>query len=201
MEEQNVSTGVFDVGAWVGRRQAFSVVARRCSAAEVEILNEIRENKLYRAVEDNWEDFCTNRLGVTRSYADRQIREYKELGAAYVKLNCYTKIKPAEYRQIAAAVTEDGLSYGGETIPLEPENTAKLLEAVDALRRDAVPASEPVDPVAATLAKAEKAISSAIAGFQSLQQMSLDDDRKLQLLSALEFGFTQLEQLRTNAWL
>jgi len=87
----------------VGRRQAFALVAGRCSAADAEILFEIREKKLFRAMEATWEDFCSKRIGVTRSYVDRIIRQYRELGAAFCKLNSFARIKAAEYRVIVGA--------------------------------------------------------------------------------------------------
>src|SRR5579864_9275746 len=71
--EQQITTidEAFDVGTWVGRKQAFALVAGRCSAADAEILFEIREKKLFRTMEQTWEDFCVKRLGFSRSYADR----------------------------------------------------------------------------------------------------------------------------------
>ena len=79
---------------------------------------------------------------MTRSYVDRIIRQFKELGPTYCKLRAFTRIKPAEYRLIAASVTEDGLSYGGKVIALEPENAPRLAEAVEALRCDYDPETE-----------------------------------------------------------
>jgi hypothetical protein len=137
----------FDVGTWVGRRQAFALIAGRCSAADAEILFEIREKKLFRKMEQTWEDFCSKRLGLTRSYVDRVIRQSKELGPNYSKLNSFTRITPAEYlRQIAPAVTDDGLCYEGEVIALEPENAPKLAAAVEALRHDSKPEPKPPMP-------------------------------------------------------
>ena len=127
MEQQSTTIDeAFDVGIWVGRKQAFALVAGRCLAADAEILFEIREKKLFRTMEKTWEDFCVKRLGFGRSYADRIIRQFKELGPNFSKLSCFMRIKPAEYRLIVGAVTEDGLSYGGEVIALESENGPKL---------------------------------------------------------------------------
>ena len=47
MEQKGAIDDAFDVGAWVGRRQAFALVAGRCSAADAEILFEIREKNLF----------------------------------------------------------------------------------------------------------------------------------------------------------
>ena len=49
MEQQSTTIDeAFDVGIWVGRKQAFALVAGRCLAADAEILFEIREKKLFR---------------------------------------------------------------------------------------------------------------------------------------------------------
>jgi hypothetical protein len=159
MEPSTTIDEAFDVGTWVGRRQAFALVAGRCSAADAEILFEIREKKLFRTVEPTWEEFCVDRI----------IRQYNELGPNFSKLACFTRIKPAEYRLIAGAVTEDGLAYGGEVIALESGNAPKLAEAVEALRRDCMSETAPADPAEQAFARAEKAMQSAIAEFQRLQ--------------------------------
>jgi hypothetical protein len=199
MEQTSTIDEAFDVGTWVGRKQAFALVAGRCSAADAEILFEIRERKLFRTIEQTWEEFCAKRLGMTRGYVDRIIRQFKELGPNFSKLSCFTRIKPAEYRLIAGAITEDGLAYGGEVIALEPENAPKLAEAVEALRRDCTPETAPVDPAEQAFAKAGKAMQTAIAEFQRLQAMNLDIHGKSSLLAALENGCRQLDLIHMSA--
>jgi hypothetical protein len=170
----------------MGRRQAFALVAGRCLSADAEILSEIREKKLFRTIEQTWEDFCAKRLGMNRSYVDRVIRQFKEFGPNFSKLSCFTRIKPAEYRMIAAAVTDDGLAYGGEVIALESENAPKLAEAVEALRRDSIPETDQLDPAEQAFTKAEKAMKSAVSEFERLQAMQLDMEGRTKLMSALE---------------
>ncbi|MGP8246240.1 MAG: hypothetical protein ACLQVN_17190 [Bryobacteraceae bacterium] len=186
----------FDVGTWVGRRQTFALLAGRCSAADVEILFEIRERKLFRTMDPTWEDFCARRLGMTRGYVDRLIRQLNELGPNFCKLSSLTRIKPAEYRLIAGAVADEGLSYGGEVIALEPENAPKLAEAVEALRRDSVEQEDPDNLARQALAKAERAMNSAVAEFHRLQAMELDDAVRMELLIAVEACRDQLELIR-----
>jgi hypothetical protein len=199
MEQNSAIDDAFDVGAWVGRRQAFALVAGRCSAADAEILFEVREKKLFRTIEPTWGEFCVKRLGMMRSYVDRVIRQFKELGPNYCKLTSFVRIKPAEYRLIAAAVTEDGLCYDGEVIALEPENAPKLAQAVEALRRDATPETSPVDPSEQAFAKAEKAMKSALAEFERLHAMQLDYEGKSKLLIALESGQKGLALIHMSA--
>jgi hypothetical protein len=199
MEQKSTIDDAFDVGAWVGRRQAFALVAGRSSAADAEILFEIREKKLFRTIEPTWEEFCLKRLGMTRSYVDRIIRQFKELGPNYCKLSSFTRIKPAEYRLMSAAVSDDGLAYGGEVIALEPENAPRLAEAVQVLRRDSTPEVEPADPAEQAFAKAERAMKSALAEFQRLHAMNLGGDGRAKLLIALESGRHRLDVIRVAA--
>jgi hypothetical protein len=133
---------------------------------------------------------------MTRSYVDRIIRQFKELGANYCKLSSFTRIKPAEYRLIAASVTDEGLAYGGEVIALEPENAPKLAEAVETLRRDCTPEADPVDPAEQALAKALRAMNSAFVEFQRLHAMKLDGDGRTKLRLALESGRHRLDLIR-----
>jgi hypothetical protein len=198
MEQKSTIDDAFDIGTWVGRKQAFALVAGRCSAADAEILFEIREKKLFRAIEHTWEDFCVKRLGMTRSYVDRAIRQFKELGPNFRKLSCFLPIKPAEYRLIAAAVTADGLSYAGEVIALEPENAPKLAEAVEALRREYTPETDPADPAEEAFAKAGKAIKSAVVEFRRLQAMKLNAEGRSKLLIALDSCRDQMNLLRLS---
>ena len=56
---------------WLGRRDAFSLMAGRCSAADVECIKRIRDNKLYLAVARDWEEFCEKELHMSKSNANR----------------------------------------------------------------------------------------------------------------------------------
>jgi hypothetical protein len=150
-------------------------------------------------MESSWEDFCANRLGFSRGYVDRVIRQFQQLGPNFSKLSCFTRIKPAEYRLIAGAVSDEGLAYGGEVIALEPENAPKLAEAVDALCHNAACQTNPIDPAEQALAKAAKAMQSAIAEFQRLQAMELDEEGRLKLLIAIESCQDQLQAIHQSA--
>ena len=91
---------VFDVGTWVGRKQAFALVAGRCSAADAEILFEIREKKLFRTIEPTWEDFCLKRLGMTRSYVDRVMRQ-RSMPSFHQNLTTTSRLQPTTSRNLA----------------------------------------------------------------------------------------------------
>ena len=124
----------FDLGTWLGRRQAFGAVAGRCSAAEAECLRRIRDDKLYAGRAANWGDFCLKFLAMTRQNADRIIRLLEEFGPAYFQLSQLTRISAQTYRQLAPAISDEGLRVHGDLIALEPSNSEKLAAAVAQLR-------------------------------------------------------------------
>ena len=198
MDELKIDNPSFDLGTWLGRIQAFRLVASRCSVADIECLAEIYDKKLYRILDMTWERFSVEYLGITSRWAETLIRRLKQLGPGFFKLNNFTRIKPADYLLISGAVTEQGLAYGGEIIPLEAEHAAELALAVEALRRDNAPEPPPVDPSRQALARAEKCLQTALAQLERLQAMSLDEDGRLRLLLTVEAGRDHLDRIRLS---
>jgi len=174
MEDTNNTEEMFDLGAWLGRKQAFTLIAGRCSAATVVCLRKIREGKRYRALNLTWDEFCRERAGVSRAWADKVIQQLEQLGPLYFELSSVTRITPAQFRQIADAVTEDGLSYAGEPIEIIPENAPMLAQAIEILT--STPDSDEFAPETPeqTFARAERSLRSALAGLERLAAMPLD---------------------------
>ena len=133
----------FELGEWLGRRQAFGTIAGRCSAAEAECLRRIRAGKLYLGRSANWSDFCITHLGMTKQNADRIIRLLEEFGPAYFQLSQLVRISTQTYRQIAPSVSEGGLRVNGDIIALDPSNSEKLAAAVAELRVPKKPEAAP----------------------------------------------------------
>ena len=129
---------VYQLGAWMGRKQAFASLAGRCSAADAECLRQIREDKRYRALNLNWEQFCKQYVGVSYMTVDRIIRRLEEFGPAYFLLTQATRITDNEYRRIHASVQGQNLLCAGEEIPITAENAPKLAAAVQALKQQAL---------------------------------------------------------------
>jgi hypothetical protein len=125
-----------EMGNWIGKAQAFSMVAEGCSAAGAACLKRLRESHAYESVGLTWEKFCAELLGMNRSTADRHIQHLEEFGEPFFQLARITPVSPESYRQIAPAVTEQGLEFGDEVIPITAENAARIRRAVDILRRD-----------------------------------------------------------------
>lgn len=129
------SSGEFDLGAWLGRSQAFGMMAGRASAADAECLRYIRDQKLYKCKTPSWREFCARYLGACRAHVDRIIQHLEEFGPEFFQLTQLTRISPETYRAIAPQVTKDGLRLGDEVIALSPENNTRLSAAVAKLRK------------------------------------------------------------------
>jgi len=147
IEIQTRLDDALDSGAWIGRRQAFATIAGACSAADAESLRQIRRGKKYRACNMNWEEFCAQRLGLSRATADRIILQLEEFGPQFFTLAQITGISPVEYRRLAPQVGASDLLHSGESIAITPENAPRLIEAMKEMRGPALPA-EPGDPLA-----------------------------------------------------
>ena len=181
--EENQTQDVFDLGAWLGRKQAFTLLAGRCSAATVVCLRKIREGKRYRALGLTWEEFCRQRAGVSRAWADKVIQQLEQLGPAYFERSSVTRITPDQFRQIADAVTDEGLSYAGNAIEIIPENAPMLAQAIEILTSAPTVDEFLPEPPDRTLARAERSMRSALANLERLAAMRLDtaDQEKLSI--------------------
>ncbi|MBS1859032.1 MAG: hypothetical protein JST11_26905 [Acidobacteria bacterium] len=136
----------FDLGTWLGRRQAFSLMAGRASAADVECLRAIRDERLYKAKAERWSDFCAQYVGASKTQVDRLIRYLEDFGAKYFELTNVTRISPETYKLIAPHVSAEGIQLDGKTIAIEQENGAEVAAAVAELRRRAEPSRPPCLP-------------------------------------------------------
>jgi hypothetical protein len=122
------------LGTWLGRRQAFGMIANRCTAADAECLKAMRDTGEYKTLGLTWEDFCEQKAGLSRRHADRLINHLEEFGSNYFRLSELMEISHATYRLIAGAVSEDGIEYGGEKIPMTRVNRKRVMAAVEAMR-------------------------------------------------------------------
>src|ERR1700730_7559090 len=127
----------FELGQWLGRKQAFGLIAGKTAAADVECLRRIRDGNLFRAKGVDWSEFCQKYAGVTSSYANRLIRQFEEFGPNYFDLSKIVRISAESCRKIWTAVGDAGIDFGGEKIAISPENSDKIAEAVTALREQA----------------------------------------------------------------
>lgn len=145
MDEQTSASpaddaAAFELGEMLGRRQAFSAVAGRCSAADAECLRRMRDRKMFLKRAATWDEFCPRYLGLSGRHANRIIHHLEEFGPSYFELVQLTRITPEQFRAIAPAVRERHIHAYGEAIALIPENSEKIAAVVADLRREAAPA-------------------------------------------------------------
>jgi hypothetical protein len=122
-----------DLGRALGQRRAFAAVGGRCSAAHAQLLQRIRDEKLYLPVAASWREFCGAYLAISRRHADYLISLLKRFGPIYFELSQLIGLSVKQYLAIEPAVREDSLIVDGTAISVIPENTPKILEAVDRL--------------------------------------------------------------------
>jgi hypothetical protein len=87
----------------------------------------------------NWEEFCRQRAGISKSLADQMVRQLDEFGPAYFHLAAITRITPENFRLIAPSVTEQGVQHGSELVVFSAENATRLASAIEELRARGIP--------------------------------------------------------------
>jgi hypothetical protein len=170
----NENTDHQALGTWLGRRQAYSVIAGTCSAADAKCLHEMRESKAYRTSGLTWDDFCKQHVGMHRSKVDQLIRYFSEFGPTYFTLHQLTGVTADEYRAIHGAIEDGSLRWRDATIPIQAEHAPRLLEAV----RELAPPPSPRGPKppqgaeegASPYRVAEEALVGAHAAIKRLRQ-------------------------------
>ena len=131
-----------EAGVTLGQSRAFGLVAGRCSAAQAEGLQRLRDEKKYLKIAPTWRDFCRRYLNISGTQADRVIHLWQEFGAGYFEIAQLTRISPETYRAIQPSLRDGAIHLNGEAIALDPENAHKVAAAVAELRRG-LPAPEP----------------------------------------------------------
>src|SRR6266851_5211095 len=133
------SETLLNLGMWLGRHQAFGLIANQCSAGDAECLKILRENEEYKKLGLTWEEFCITHAGVGRAYADRLIQYLEEFGTNYFRMAELMQISAETYRLVADSVGDAGMEVNGETIPINRQNRRKILAAVRAARTNTQP--------------------------------------------------------------
>jgi len=129
----------FKLGQWVGRREAFGLIAGRCSAAEIEAIRQIRDENLYRDLHCNWDECCTRYLHASRRSVDRELGYLHKYGPAFFTVRQLTHITVKEYESIAGHITEHGVNLDGSLVAVHVDNSDQLAAAVEELLKRAEP--------------------------------------------------------------
>ncbi len=125
-----------ELGAWLGRGQAFGMVANQCSAAHAECLRSIRESGSYKLLGLTWEEFCPTYAGLTRPRVDVLIQNLEEFGATYFRLSEIVRISPETYRRMVPKIEGEQIDIGGEMVSIVPENSVRIRQAVHRMRAE-----------------------------------------------------------------
>ena len=121
-------------GAWVGRQQAFALVANKCSAAQAQALKEIKQSRVFEKLGITWTEFCQTYVGLCREKADARIRQFDEFGEAYFRLSEIARISPEAFRELKPKVEGDIVSLCDQDIPLTLANASKIRAVIRKLR-------------------------------------------------------------------
>lgn len=183
-------TDEMNLGRLLGQREAFQIVAARCSAADANLMREIRDGKLYEGHAEDWGDFCARYLHTSRENANRIIRLLDEFGPQYFEVAQLARISPATYRAIAPAIQNHAIEHNGESIMLVPENAEKVATAVAEMRKAVRPAAEPApDPLLA----AERRADDLVAELAAMAERPADTLRLQATLGALITRLKRIE--------
>jgi hypothetical protein len=136
----------FDLGALVGRGQAFGLIASHALADQAAILKQVHDSRSFESLGLSWNEFCERHAGVSPSYAFKLIQRLNEFGVEYFKLARIVRISTEDYRLLAPAVSDDGIEIDGEVVPLLPENAPRIRQAVRNLREQLRAARKPPVP-------------------------------------------------------
>lgn len=129
------------VERWLGRREAFGLVAGRCSAADVECLRQIRDNKLYLENSKNWDEFCRVHLRTSRRKIDTALGQLERHGRTFFHATQMLRLTEAEFCAIKEHLTEEGAMLDGDLVAWTPENGPRIAEGLAKLRAIAAPES------------------------------------------------------------
>ena len=174
-----------EFGKMIGRRQTFSLVAGRCTAADAECLKKTRDQKLYLGYAKSWEECCTKHIGMSRANAERLIGLLEEFGPAYFEVAQLTRVSPETFRQMAPSIQDGTLHHQGEAIALIPENAARVALVVGAHRK-AAPSPRTVEAqVGMRLDALETRCNRLLKEFEELSCAWHDNGDRLMLGSVL----------------
>jgi len=185
----------FDLGAWIGRGQAFSFVANHCSAAQAECLARIRKDDLYKALNLTWDEFCKQYAGTSRAHADEIIRRLEEFGAAYFRLSEIIRISPQSYRTMQAAVKGEAIEVGGASIPITPENAPRIRQAIGALRAELRATQAAQARYSLGIIQLQARLDACFEDLSSLSRRPLDVGERAALHGLLHYTFNKIQSL------
>ena len=187
-----------DAGAWVGRQQAFAMIANRCSAAQALCLKQVRETGLYEKLELTWEEFCKEYAGISRAQADRLIQQLEEFGEAYFRLSEIARISPETYRRIASQVSDEGLEFDGGVLALTPENAPRIRAAVQALRAQLKQARDANQPASPRITQLVMRLDALLEEVSAMSRRLLDAGDRAEIQGLVAYAINKWTRVQTE---
>ncbi len=191
----SLDAGLFSLGVVLGQSHAFGLVSGRCSAAQVEALQRIRDQRRYKSCTTSWREFCTQYLKISGAEADRCIRLYQEFGAPYFELAQLIRISAGTFRLIEPSLKDGALYHRGEAIALRPENCSEIAAAVAEIRAAAPRKAPKPRAMHERIQALDRRCTSILAEFQEISRKESHGENWLQFTSILTRVRTGLTQL------
>jgi hypothetical protein len=186
---------VLDLGTWIGRGQAFSLLSYHCSAAQAQCLARIRKEGLYKTLNLTWDEFCKRHLGASRARADETIRRLAEFGDAYFHLCEIVRISPHACREIQPAVKGEALEIGGDSIPITPDNAPRIRRAIGELRGELHDAREELARSNMGITNLQARLDTCFEEMSSLSARPLNACGRSALLGLVGYAMNKLKRL------
>jgi hypothetical protein len=188
------------VATWIGREQAFNVLAQQCSSARVACLKQVRDTEAYKALNLTWEEFCPQQAGLSRSQADRLIAQLSEFGAPYFQLTDIVPVSPAAYREIEPAIVGGTIEFRGEQVPIARENAAKIKAAIYLLRKELERAkSDALTRTPPTITSLQIRFDAYIEDIRRLMRHAQFEEEKPAVRGLLTYSAGEIDELLKNA--
>ena len=185
-----------DAGAWLGRHEAFAVMATQCAAVQAQCLRKAKESGVYEKLGLTWDEFCKQYAGIGRSRADDLIRRHERFGDTYFRLSDLARISPSTFARLSEAghVHDETLEFEGEQIPITPENAPQIRMAVQRLRSQLTQAQ--ATPNRVSITSLQMQIESYVQNLAGVAKMRLNDTDRAALSGLMGFAIGKLRTLR-----
>ncbi|MBZ5621911.1 MAG: hypothetical protein LAQ69_24770 [Acidobacteriia bacterium] len=184
-----------DLGTWIGRGQAFGVIANQAMAAEAECLRQIRDTAAYKTLDLTWDEFCPQCAGISRKHVDDLIHNLEEFGATYFHLSEIVRISPETYRQIAGKVEGEEIEIEGKMVPIVPENAARIRSAVQRMRTQLQDAKKRVLPASCRIGSVNRLVEEGVSELSRISELPLDLDEKATLAGIADYAVRRLTKV------
>jgi len=181
------------LGKWVGRGQAFAVNASHSLLSQAKCWKEIHDSGSYKATGLNWDEFCTQEIGLSRQYVEELIENLEKYGETFCQLLQIVKISPDVYRAILPKIDGEAIEIDGEMVPIAPENAGRIRAAVLQMRSDLRQANEKPakDPVTAVHTR----MKGCVAAISRLSEGDLEASGRDALRSLVEDSVLRLMEI------